>query len=128
MALGAVGAHLAAVNIRVAIRAILAHVGEDGFRVAFRAAHFFMHSAKRITRGVVIEFGDGANRGPACAGMAVLARNGQRPVRTPARLLLGIGRANEGKRQKNQSDPAAYLEYSENKCPLTCVSWCLCAG
>ena len=90
VALGAVGAHLAAVNIRVAVRAIFAYLGEDGLRVAFRAAHFFMHAAKGVARGVVIEFGDGANRGPTRTGVAVLAGNIQRAVRTAARLLLGM--------------------------------------
>lgn len=101
MAPGAVGAHLTAVNIRVAIRAILAHVGENGFRVAFRAANFFVHSAKRVARGVVIEFGNSTNRGPACARMAVFARNSQGAMRTPTRLLLGVCGANKGQRQNH---------------------------
>ena len=45
VACGAIRAHLSAVNVRVAIRAILANICEDRFGVAFGAAHFFMHSA-----------------------------------------------------------------------------------
>ena len=101
VALGAIGAHLAAMNIRVAVRAILSHVGEDRFYVAFRAAHFFVHSAEGKPRGVVIEFGNGANRSPTGAGMAVLARNCERTVRALARLLLGIRRANKNERQNH---------------------------
>jgi len=99
VALGAVGAKLAAVNIRVAVGAILAHVGEDGFHMAFRAINFFVHPAQGIARGVVIKFGNGADRSPARRGVAVLARKGKRSVRTPARLALRIGRVRKGKRQ-----------------------------
>jgi len=75
VALGAVGAKLALVNVSVAIGAILAHVGEDGLHVAVDAIHFFVHPAQWVTRGVVIKFRDGANRGPARGGMAVFAGN-----------------------------------------------------
>jgi len=88
MAFGAVGAKLPAVNIGVAIGAILANFGEDGFCMATRAGHFFVHAAQRISRGIVIEFGNGANRGPAGVGVAILAGNRQGTVRTPFGLLL----------------------------------------
>lgn len=48
MALGAVRSHLAAVNVGVAIGAILAHVGEHRFQVAAGAGNFFVHAAQRI--------------------------------------------------------------------------------
>jgi len=65
VALRAIGAHLAAMNVRVAIGAILADVGEDGFGVALHALHFFVHAAKWVFSFVVIEFGDRANGPPA---------------------------------------------------------------
>jgi hypothetical protein len=65
MALSAVTSHLCAVNVRVAIGAIFSNVSENGLRVATRAGYFRVHSAERIFRGVVIEFGDSANRSPA---------------------------------------------------------------
>jgi hypothetical protein len=65
MALRAIGSHLRAMNVRVAIRAIFSNLSEYWFCVAARAGNFCVHSAKRISRGVVIKFGDCANRGPA---------------------------------------------------------------
>jgi len=54
------GAQLApnwtAMNIRVTVRAVLADISEDGPEVALRAVNFFVHSAKRISRGVRGEF------------------------------------------------------------------------
>ena len=41
----AVSAELAAMDIRVAIRAILADIREYRFDMALRAAHIFMHAA-----------------------------------------------------------------------------------
>lgn len=65
VALCAIGSHLRAVNVRVAIGAIFSDVRKYRLRVATRAGNFRVHSAQRVFRGVVIEFGDRANRGPA---------------------------------------------------------------
>jgi hypothetical protein len=73
----------------VAIGAIFPNVGEDRLDMAARAGNFFVHAAKRVTRGVVVEFWNGANGGPTRAGMAIFAGDIQGPVRTPARLPLG---------------------------------------
>ena len=88
VALDAVLAELRAVNVGVAIGAVLAHVGKHRPRVASRAGYFFVHAAQRVARRVVIEFGNGANGNPACAGVAILARNSEGTVRTSARLSL----------------------------------------
>jgi hypothetical protein len=72
----------------VTVRAVFADVGEHGLQVALGAVNFFVHAAKGISRGVVIEFGNGADRGPTCVCVAILARNGERAMRTPARLPL----------------------------------------
>lgn len=97
VALGAVCAHLTAVKIRVAVRTIFAHVREDCFHVAVRAAHFFMHSAKRIGSGVVIEFRKSANRVPTGVCMAVLARNRKGAVRASRGRPLSLYRASRSK-------------------------------
>ena len=76
VALGAIGAELAAMDIGVAVRAVLADVREDRPEVALRAVEFFVHAAKGITRGVVAEFRNGANRGPARVRVTILAGNG----------------------------------------------------
>jgi hypothetical protein len=79
---------LPAVNIGVAIGAVLANLGENGFCVASRAGYFFVHAAERIARGVVIEFGNGADGSPGGVGVAIFAGYRQRTVRTPFGLLL----------------------------------------
>ena len=89
MALGAVLAELSAVNVGVTIGAVLANVGKNRLGVASRAGYFFVHAAKRVTRGVVVEFWYGANGNPAGVGVAIFTGNVERPVRTSARLSLG---------------------------------------
>jgi len=90
VALRAVRTHFAAVDVGVAIGAVLAHVREYRFHVALRALHLFMQATKRIFRLVVIEFGDCTNWAPTCRGVAIFARNVQWPVGIPLRVLLGI--------------------------------------
>jgi hypothetical protein len=96
VALGAIGPHLTAMNVGVAVRAIFPDISEDRFDVALRAGNFFVHAAKGISRGVVVELRNGADRNPACICVAVLARNRKRAVRAPCGLLLRIRRADKG--------------------------------
>src|SRR2546421_5219386 len=70
VALRAVRAHFALVNIGVAILTILAHIREYRFYVALRALHFLMHAAQWVVRLVVIEFRNGADRAPTRGGVA----------------------------------------------------------
>ena len=93
MALGAVRAELCAVNVRVAIRAILAHVGEHWLGMASGAGYFFVHAAQRVARAVMIEFRNGANGDPAGVGVAIFAGNVEGTVRTSPWLPLGLRRA-----------------------------------
>jgi len=88
VALGAIGAKLTAVDIRVAIRAVLAHILENRLEVTLGAVNFFVHSAQRVSRGVVVEFRNSPNRCPTRARVAILTRNRKWTVRTPARLPL----------------------------------------
>src|SRR2546429_8777829 len=96
--LRAIRAHLALVNVGVAILAILPHIREYRFYVALCALHFLVHAAQRIVRFVVIEFGDRANGAPARSGVAVLARNRERSVRTTRAALLTVGNRSAGRR------------------------------
>jgi hypothetical protein len=96
VALGAVLAELSAMNVGVTIGAVLANVGEYRFGVAARAGYFFVHATKRVTRGVVVEFGNGANGDPAGVGVAIFAGNVKWAVRASARLSLGGGRQGNG--------------------------------
>lgn len=86
--LGAIGTHLPAVNVLVAIHAILAHVGENRLHVTLHTRNLFMHSAQRIFCFVVIKFGNGPDGAPARRGVTVFTRNGQGAVRTLSAFLL----------------------------------------
>jgi hypothetical protein len=105
VALRAVRAHFPLVNIGVAILTILAHVSEYRFYVALRALNFLVHAAQRIPRFVVIKFRNGADGAPASGGVAVLAGNGQRSVRTTRGLPLrcGYGSARCRAREQQQA-------------------------
>jgi len=90
----AIRTHLPAVNIRVAVGAILSHVREDWLYVALNTRYFFVHAAQWIVRLVVIKLRHRADRTPARRRVTVFARNRQRPVRTPrgfVRMLLRVG-------------------------------------
>ncbi len=110
VALGTVGTHLTAVNIGVAVCAVLTDVSKDRPEVALRAVDFFVLAAKGISRRVVVEFRNGANRGPACICVTVLAGNGQGAMRTPARLPLRGQRVGTGKHQSREDEPKTELD------------------
>ncbi len=89
----AVGAHLAAVNIRMTVRAFRSHVGEHKLDVTRTAVHLLMHAAQRKTRAVVIKFGNIADGLPTGVCMAIFARHLERAVRVAggsAVSLLGL--------------------------------------
>ena len=105
VALRAVRAHFPLVNVGVAILTIFAYVREYRFYVALRALNFLMHAAQRISCFIVIKFRDGADGAPARGGVAVLAGNGERSVRTARGLPLrcGHGRARCRARKEQQA-------------------------
>ena len=75
MALFAIGSHLPAMNISVAVGAIGSGVREHRFRMTLRARHSFVQATQRISGLVVIELRNGADGLPACRRVAVLAGN-----------------------------------------------------
>jgi hypothetical protein len=87
----AIRTHLPAVNVCVAIGAVLSHIGKDRLYVTLDARHFFMHATKRIVRLIVVELRDRPNRAPARRRVTVFARNRERPVRASRRLLVLLG-------------------------------------
>jgi hypothetical protein len=103
----------------MALCAVLPNVGEYRLGVASRAGNFFVHAAKRIASAVMIEFRQGADRRPACIGMAIFAGDGQRSVRTSARLSLGDRRQGNGERANCQRQPMDEPQHSRNDCPQT---------
>jgi len=88
VALRAIRAHLATVNISVAISAVLANIGERRLNMTLHAVHFFVEAAQGIIRFVVIEFGNGADGAPARGSVAIFAGNIQGAVRIPSGLIL----------------------------------------
>lgn len=66
---------LALVNVGVAIRALVAHVGEYGFDVTLRATDPLMHAPQGETGLVMVVLRHAANRLPSAQGVAILARN-----------------------------------------------------
>lgn len=95
VALLAVGAQLAAVNVSVAVLALGAHVREHRLHVTLGAGHGLVHSAQWIPRLVVIKLRYGADRPPGCRCMTVLASNVQIAVRAVCARRLPVCVSNE---------------------------------
>ena len=110
VALGAVRAELSAMDVRVAIGAVLAHVGENRLGVASGAGHFFVHAAKRVARAVMVEFRNSANGSPGGIGVAIVAGNIERAVRTTPGLPLSLRRAAECERQNYEHEQRTCLK------------------
>ena len=117
MTLGAVGSELTAVKVCVTVRAVLPHIGEDGFEMALRAGDFFVQPAKRIARRVVIEFGDRSDRAPARIRVAILTGDGQRSVRTPGALPLCGSRRCKKSDQNGRQNPISERDHFQFTAP-----------
>ena len=100
--------------IRVAIRAVLADVRKDRPKVALGAVDLLVHAAQRESRAFVIEFRNGADRGPTRIRVTVFARNGKGSMRTSARLSLCGHRADECEHKDKNRKQRVDLEYPEN--------------
>lgn len=88
VALLAIGAELASMNIGVTVGTVRAYVVEYRLGMALDAVDLRMHALQGIARRIVVEFGDGADRLPTCLRVAVLAGYGQGAVRA-AGLRIG---------------------------------------
>ena len=105
VALLAVRTQLPAVNIGVALRAQMTHVGEDRLGVARGAGHALVQAAQWKACRIVIKFWDGADWLPAIERMTVLTGDVQRTVRTARRqrgLRLGLGRLLRSRQPRQQ--------------------------
>jgi len=105
VALRAVRAHFALVNIGVAILTILANIREYRFYVALRALNFLMHAAQWVVRFIVIEFRNGTDGAPTRGGVAVFAGNGEGSVRTASGLPLRCGCRGARCRRREEQQP-----------------------
>lgn len=72
MALFAASAELAAVQVRMAVRALRAYVAEHQINMTAAAVHLFVQAAQGIGSPVVAEFRLAANRFPTGEGMATV--------------------------------------------------------
>ena len=81
VALLAIGAQLALVNVSMAVLAALADVVEHRLYVTLCAGYILVHAAQWITCLIVIKFRHGADRLPALRGVAVLTGNVESSVR-----------------------------------------------
>jgi len=106
VALLAIRAQLALVNIGVTVLAALTDVGENHLHVTLDASDAGVHTAQRIARLVVVELRNCADRLPAIRGVAVLARDGQIAVRT-TRAFGGLRSSASRERGKRE-------HYNEN--------------
>ncbi len=90
----ALGAHLSAVDVSVAISTFVTDVREDRLGMALGTADALVHTPKREPSLSMIELRHVPDRFPAGKRVAILAGNAQRPVRAAcalvyARLVLG---------------------------------------
>ncbi len=77
VALLALSPKLATVDVRVAVGAFRADVGEHQAHVAFLAAYAGVQPSQRVTRFVMVKLGQVAERTPGTKSVAVFARNVQ---------------------------------------------------
>ena len=119
VALGAIGAHLPAVDVGVAVGAILANVGEDRLDVAIHAFHVLVHATQWVTRFVVIKLQYWANGSPAGSNVAIFARNVEHAVGTFRIWFLRGGKSGDERKQPNDEQEAvADVSASKRKSPL----------
>jgi hypothetical protein len=88
VALLATGAELTFVNIRVAIGALVTYIRKYQFDVALGTGDFLMQPTQRVPGLIVVKFRRASDRLPSAEGVAVLARDIERAVRTSG---IGIG-------------------------------------
>lgn len=106
VALCTIGSKLPLMNVGVAVGASLTHIGKNWLDVALGASQVLVHAAKRISRLIVIEFRNVADRLPSAEGMAILAGNIQRAM-WAARAGRGLplrGSGNCGGEQQQRHD------------------------
>jgi hypothetical protein len=104
VALLAIPAQLAPVNVRVALRAVSPHVREDQLNVALAAGHGLMSTTQRIRGLIVAKVRCGPYRGPVRRGVTTFACDSQGSVRIACSSDLArcIGMGGRNDHQQNQ--------------------------
>jgi hypothetical protein len=75
VALLAVCAKLAAVNVGMAVRAFGTHICENKLRMALNALDFLVHPAQWVAGLLMVKFGDASDRLPTGGRVAIFARD-----------------------------------------------------
>ena|SRR5689334_18012602 len=121
VALLAIRAELASMNIGMTVGTVRAYVAEYRLSMALDAAHLRVHAAQRIACRIVVEFWDRADRLPTRLGMAILARDGQGAVRAAglgsrhtATLSWSFSLDEEGERQQEHERQHYPLEHERS--------------
>jgi hypothetical protein len=105
----ALGTVFASMNVGVAILALLAGIRENRIDVALLTGNFGMEATQRKCCFAMIKLRPRTQRKPAFAGMAVLTRNLQRPMRISVRRRdAGIFLANGGAQEQEQEQEPDY--------------------
>lgn len=102
VALFAVRAELAPMDVGVAIRALGSRLGEDQADMALRTGYSLVKASQRITSFVVVKLEDVAQRFPGREGVAILTRDVQIAVRT-ARDVQGSPLCGTGCRRESEA-------------------------
>ena len=106
----ALGTIFASMNVGVAVLALLARVGEDRVDVAFLAGDLGVQASQRKRRVAVIKFGLRTQWQPSFAGMAVLTRDLQGPMRVPVgRRHAGVFLASSHTQQQEEGQEPVYI-------------------
>ena len=113
MARIAIRTELPAMNVGMAIRALLADIGEHQFDVALRALHLLVHALQRIVRLVVVKLWNTADGFPTERRVAVFARNVQsRAVRISSDRFLCLRKSVRWQKNLQQQKKNTDLEQS----------------
>ncbi len=122
VALFAICAQLAPMNVGVTILAALADVGKNRLNVTLSAGHGSVHTTQRVPGLIVVKFRNSADRLPCACGMAVLTRNREIAMRAPcARGGLGSCACGKCRKRKNQNDYKFRFYPSAHDLPLAFV-------
>jgi hypothetical protein len=100
MALVAIAAELAAVDIRVTVRAGRGSVGKEELDVTLPAIHRCMKTPERVPGLIVTELRRRTDRTQAGRRMAICAGNPQRAVRTLGAASYCLGMNRPGREQQ----------------------------
>ena len=101
MALIAGSAELPLVDIRMAIRSFLTHIGKNWTGMALRTSYAFVHAPQREPRLAMVKFRNGADRFPPAHRVAILTGNAQKPMWAAG---IGIGLRLRGHDARSQQE------------------------